>query len=111
MLDARDTGALGRISTLTSKERTAFSACVGGGRPDVQLRHPHANRNLGNHARPCGSPGHSGTASLGVRRMDHARVPRRPQRGQKRHGMNLCLECKRLLTFGDCEIDVIPGLG
>jgi MFS family permease len=30
MLAARDTGALGWISTLTSKERGAFAACVGG---------------------------------------------------------------------------------
>jgi len=30
MLAARDTGALGWISTLTSKERGAFGACVGG---------------------------------------------------------------------------------
>ncbi len=30
MLAARDTGALGWISTLTSKERSAFGACVGG---------------------------------------------------------------------------------
>ena len=30
MLAARDTGAFGWISTLTSKERSAFGACVGG---------------------------------------------------------------------------------
>ena len=30
MLAAREAGALGWISSLTSKERSAFAACVGG---------------------------------------------------------------------------------